>query len=272
MKQLVLVGRLIFGAWMLVSGANYYLYFSLWPKPIGHEPLAIQLMSALTHSGLLGVAMTIQLVTGALILTGLFVPVALCVVMPICTCALYWSVILDHQPLGMVLAVAAFALNGVLMLAYIGYYQGALQRHALTFGESSAARSSYSFLFVNPNGRTARAPFAAALVTLVAVAAFYAFLVRGATAHWCVLMLVFPGVILHARRLHDMGHSAWPLVIPALLAVVACAVWLHLVSFGAAIETAVPMAAIAVCAGFALWGCIGGSQTEANRFGMPLAA
>src|ERR1700683_4208614 len=42
MKQLILLGRLIFGAWMLASGANYF-FVPLWPQPIGHEPLAIQL-------------------------------------------------------------------------------------------------------------------------------------------------------------------------------------------------------------------------------------
>jgi uncharacterized membrane protein YhaH (DUF805 family) len=271
MKQLILVGRLIFGAWMLASGANY-LFFSLWPMPTGHEPLAIELMSALTHSGLLGVAMTIQLVTGALILAGLFVPVALCVVMPICTCALFWSVILDHQPFGALLAVAAFALNGLLMLAYIDYFQGALQQHALMFGEFRGGRSSFDFLFVNPNGRSSRGQFAAALVTLLAVVVFYAFLVKGATAHWAMLVLVFPGVVLHARRLHDMGHSAWPLIIPAVLTVVAFANWLRVVSFGTPFNTALAPAALAVCAGFALWGCIGNGQAEANRFGAPVAA
>jgi hypothetical protein len=135
MKQFVLVARLIFGAWMLANGANHF-FFALWPMPTGHEPLAIQLMSALVHSRLFDVAMAIQLVTGALILTGFFVPVALCVVMPVSTCALYWSLILDHQPLGAVLALAAFALNGLLMLAYIDYYRGPLQRRALTLGEA----------------------------------------------------------------------------------------------------------------------------------------
>jgi hypothetical protein len=135
MKQLALVGRLVFGAWMLVNGANHFV-FSLWPEPTGHEPLAVQLMAALVHSRLFDVAMTIQLVTGALILTGFFVPVALCVVMPISTCALFWSAILDHQPLGAVLAFIAFALNGLLMLAYIDYYKGALQRHALMLGDA----------------------------------------------------------------------------------------------------------------------------------------
>jgi hypothetical protein len=135
MKPLVPVGRVIFGLWMLANGANHF-FFSLWPEPTGLEPLAMQLMNALVHSGLFDVAMAIQLITGALILVGFFVPVALCVAMPVSTCALYWSLILDHQPLGALLALAAFALNGLLMLAYIDYYRGALQRRASTLGEA----------------------------------------------------------------------------------------------------------------------------------------
>jgi len=135
MNQLVLVGRLIFGAWMLANGVNHF-FFSLWPMPTGHEPLAVQLMTALVHSRLFDVAMAIQLVAGALILSGFLVPVALCVVMPVLTCAVYWSVILDHRPLGALLALAAFAINGLLMLAYIDYYKGVLQRRALTLGEA----------------------------------------------------------------------------------------------------------------------------------------
>lgn len=135
MKLLILAARLVFGAWMLANGLNHF-FVTLWPEPTGHEPLAIQLMNALVHSRLFDVAMAIELVTGALILTGFFVPVALCVVMPISTCALYWSVVLDHQPLESVLALAAFALNGLLMLAYVDYYKGVLQRRALTLGEA----------------------------------------------------------------------------------------------------------------------------------------
>jgi putative oxidoreductase len=135
MKHLVLIGRLVFGLWMLANGANHF-FFSLWPEPTGHEPLAVQLMDALVHSRLIDVVMTIELVTGALILAGFFVPLALCLVMPISTCALFWSAVLDHQPLGAVLALTAFALNGLLMLAYIDYYKGVLQRHALMLGEA----------------------------------------------------------------------------------------------------------------------------------------
>jgi hypothetical protein len=75
------------------------------------------------------------MVTGALILVGVFVPLALCVVMPLSVCAAFWGV-LDHQPLTLLLGLAALALNGLLMLAYIDDYKGVLQRQALAVGEA----------------------------------------------------------------------------------------------------------------------------------------
>ncbi|HUL83403.1 MAG TPA: hypothetical protein VL131_14740, partial [Gammaproteobacteria bacterium] len=103
--------------------------------PAGHEPLAVQLMTGLVHSRLLDVAVAIELVTGALILIGVFVPAALCVVMPISVCAAFWA-LLDHQPVSLILGLGAVALNGVLMLAYLDYYKGVLQRRALAVGEA----------------------------------------------------------------------------------------------------------------------------------------
>ena len=135
MKHLVLAARLIFGAWMLLNGANHF-FFNLWPEPVGHTPLAIQLMTALKNCWMLDIAMIIQLVTGALILAGVLVPVALCVVMPISVCAAFWAVILEHEPLGALLSLIAVGLNALLCLAYIDYYQGMLKRSALTLGEA----------------------------------------------------------------------------------------------------------------------------------------
>jgi uncharacterized membrane protein YhaH (DUF805 family) len=261
MKQLVLAARVIFGAWMLANGANHF-FFSLWPMPTGHEPLAIQLMSALVHSHLIDVAMAIELVTGALILSGFFVPVALCVVMPVSTCALYWSAILDHQPLGAVLALVAFALNGLLMLAYIDYYRGALQRHALPLGESSGERMLFDSVYVSPNGRSSRGEFVVALITLLAVVVFYVLLVPGRSGLWSLAVLLFPAVILHARRLRDMGRTAWLVLVPALLMVAAFKIWLDIASVGTTFDAAVPLIALAVSAGFALWGCIGRGQLD----------
>lgn len=133
-RSFVLAGRLLFGAWMVLNGINY-LFLSLWPMPPGQEPLSIQLMAALVNSRLLDVAMAVQLVAGALLLSGMLVPLALCILMPITTCALYWSLVLDQQILGSILALVAFALNGLLMLAYLPYYREVLQRQALAIGE-----------------------------------------------------------------------------------------------------------------------------------------
>jgi uncharacterized membrane protein YphA (DoxX/SURF4 family) len=135
MKHLVLIARVVFGAWMLLNGANHF-FFTLWPEPVGHTPLAIQLMTALKDGWMLDVAMIIQLVGGALILAGVLVPVALCVVMPISVCAAYWAVILEHEPAGALLSLVAVGLNAILCLAYIDYYQGMLKRSALSLGEA----------------------------------------------------------------------------------------------------------------------------------------
>ena len=135
MKHLVLVARVIFGAVLLLNGANHF-FLHLYPEPVGHTPLAIQLMTALKDGWMLDVAMVIQLAAGALILVGVIVPAALCVVMPISVCAAFWAVILDHQPAGMLAALVLVGLNALLCLAYIDYYQDMLQRRALTFGEA----------------------------------------------------------------------------------------------------------------------------------------
>jgi uncharacterized membrane protein YhaH (DUF805 family)/uncharacterized membrane protein YphA (DoxX/SURF4 family) len=269
MPQLVLVGRTIFGAWMLISGANY-LFLSLWPVPMGHEPLSTELMGAFVHSGLLTVAMLIQLVTGALLLTGLFAPAALCVVMPTSTCALYWA-LLEHQPFPLLLALLAFALNGLLMLAYLDCYKGALQRSALSLGESAQA-TTWDTLFVHSKGRTSREHFIPALIPLAIVVWWYAQASPNVYPQWCLLVLLFPASVLIARRLHDLGHSGWPLLVPAVLTVAAMMIWDHRLDLGAQLNFAVPLAALIVFVGFALWGCVGKGKSEANAFGPPAMA
>ena len=131
---------------------------------------------------------------------------------------------------------------------------------------------NFESLFVNPNGRTPRGEFVAALITLVVVVLFYKYLVTGRTAQWCLAVMIFPGFILHARRLHDMGYSAWLLAVPTVLMIAAFAIWLSLFTLGAQADTIVSLTALIVSAAFAIWGCVGKGQTEANRFGAPLTA
>lgn len=112
-------------------------------------------------------------------------------------------------------------------------------------------------LFVYPNGRTSRAEFVPAMITLLAVILFYALLVTGLTAKWCLVVILYPALVLHARRLQDMGRSAWLLIVPAVLMIVAFAIWLDGLDLGAQLNRAVPLIALAVAAGFAVWGSFG---------------
>ncbi|MDR2216318.1 MAG: DUF805 domain-containing protein [Nevskiaceae bacterium] len=269
-RQLVLAGRIVFGAWMLLNGLNHF-FFSFWPTPMGGNPVSIELMTALNDSWLLDVCMLIELVAGALILLGLFVPLALCVTMAVSTSALYWAMV-DHQPLTLALGLLAFALNGLLMLAYLDSYRGALQRESLTIGETQP-HSSWNTLFVRPGGRTARREFMWALLPLAWGVWWYAS--KGPNvdvAPWGVLVLLYPAVILHVRRLHDLGLTGWFVALPAVLTVMAMLIWANRLSFGASLDAAVPVAALIVFIGFALWGALAKGRAEANRFGPPVEA
>lgn len=270
MKHLPLIARVVFGAWMLANGVNHF-FLPLFPEPVGHEPLAIQLMAALVHSRLFDVAMAIQLVTGALILAGLLLPVALCVVMPISVCAAYWAVVLDHQPVSAVLALAAVALNALLCLAYIDYYKDMLVQHATSVDETT---TSYDKTYARPTGRTSQHNYAIALLPLAAAAAFYLFLARtGLNGQWVLATLLYPGIVLNARRLHDMGQTAWFLIVPAVLDIAAASV-----HFGNALHLTninvpwLPWVAVVVSVAFTLWALVGKGQPEANRFGPPVTA
>lgn len=124
---------------------------------------------------------------------------------------------------------------------------------------------NFDTLFVSPAGRTPRGQFVGALITVLAAFAFYYFLVPGRNSQWVQLVLLFPAVVLHARRLHDMGRAAWPVLVPAAL-IVATA-WLYLFVPAAEVKGIVAVAALIVSAGFIVWGLVGKSQAEANRFG-----
>jgi uncharacterized membrane protein YhaH (DUF805 family) len=129
---------------------------------------------------------------------------------------------------------------------------------------------NYQSLFANPAGRTSRGRFVGALIVLLLVAAFYYFLVKaGRNGEWVLFTLLYPAFVLHARRLHDMGRTAWLLIIPGAL--FAAAIWLLMISGDARLGGPVTLSALAVSAAAALWGLIGKGQADANRFGEPAA-
>lgn len=122
---------------------------------------------------------------------------------------------------------------------------------------------NFESLFVNFNGRTSRAEFVPALLVLLAVIAFYAYLVTGRTAQWCMLVLVFPGFVLLARRLQDMGRTAWLLLVPTVVMLAAFAVWLKIITLDPPLQAGVPLAALVLFLGMALWGSLAKGRSEA---------
>ena len=205
-RNLILAGQVIFGAFMVISGANRL--FGPWlPVPVGHTPLSIELMTALVDSRLIDVVAGIPVVTGALILANRFVPLALCVVMPISVCAAFWAVVLDQTPAGAAVALVSLALNGALMLAYIDAYRPMLKRRALAAFEQPGDGRNYDTLYAIPLGTVTAMRFGAAVVLLLVVAAFYHYLVTGGTAFYALLTLAYPAAVLVARLVQGTGRG-----------------------------------------------------------------
>jgi uncharacterized membrane protein YhaH (DUF805 family) len=114
---------------------------------------------------------------------------------------------------------------------------------------------NFEALYVNPNGRTAKTQYVAALIVLLAAAAFYYFLVFGRTGQFALLMLLYPALVLHARRLHAMGKSGWIVLIAGAL--LAATAWLHLSGQGGDAVSFVTGAAAGVSAALIAWSLLG---------------
>jgi uncharacterized membrane protein YhaH (DUF805 family) len=125
---------------------------------------------------------------------------------------------------------------------------------------------NYDSVFASPMGRTPRGAFIGALIVLLLAVGFYLeFVHAGRNGEWVLVTLIYPAFVLHARRLHDMGKTAWLLVLP--LGVTLAATWLHLYGPKSQLETPLFGAALGVAAVFTVWCLLGKSNAEANRYG-----
>jgi len=254
-QQLVMIGRIVLGALVTLVAVNY-LFVS--EAPTGQQPLADLLMTSLVNSRLLNVALAVQLIAGLLLLSGFIVPLALTAQMIITSNALFWALILNQSPMLSLLTLVAFAINGLLMIAYLPYYRDLLKDSPLARGET--ADSSYDALFINPHGSTSKAEYITALVTIVIAMAFFGLYMTGRTAEFCMLVMVYPAYVLIVRRFHDMGYSAWLLLAPLLIVLVAFDVQLGYYSMGEAMDGIINWLALAFAGAFMLWGCVAESK------------
>lgn len=93
MKYAVWFVRLAFGAWMIPAGVNHF--YSIFPQPMGSQPLSHELIVALIDSHLFDLVKLVELLTGIAVLTGFHAPLALLVCMPVSFNVFYWDAPLE---------------------------------------------------------------------------------------------------------------------------------------------------------------------------------
>jgi uncharacterized membrane protein YhaH (DUF805 family) len=121
-------------------------------------------------------------------------------------------------------------------------------------------------VLANPTGRTSRNDYIPALIVLLISVAFYKYLVHaGRNGEWVLVTLLYPAFVLVARRLHDMGKTAWLLVVPGALFVVG--IWLHMFGNNEALARPLILAALGLLAVLGAWGLVGKGQEDANKYG-----
>ncbi|MBL8552569.1 MAG: DoxX family membrane protein [Hyphomonadaceae bacterium] len=127
MKYAILVARLIFGVWFIMSGLR-----GISPDmPMGHNEIPRELLGALVTSNVIWVVKAIEFVVGVSMLLNLYVPLALIVGYPVTLMVAYVCLYLEFpntRPLiggSLTLAVHSF-----LLLAYFDCYKSFLVMRA----------------------------------------------------------------------------------------------------------------------------------------------
>lgn len=106
MKKVILAARLILGAVFVVFGLNYYLKFLPMPAMDG---FAAQFMGALAKSGFLQVVKIIEILGGALLISGRYAPLGLALLLPVIANIVLFDIFLAKafNPAGVLVAALA---------------------------------------------------------------------------------------------------------------------------------------------------------------------
>jgi hypothetical protein len=127
-QRIIMTLRILFGIHFLFNGLNYIFHFIDIPKPPAE--MANVLMDALVNSGIFGIAKGVEVLTGLMLITNWYVPLALVLALPVTVVITYMDVVLTGVPLYAGLGVVTFLWNAGLMLAYLCYYQPMLVARA----------------------------------------------------------------------------------------------------------------------------------------------
>lgn len=135
MRYAVPAARVLLGLVFFVFGLNFFLGF----LPMPPQPEAAgALLGAFVASGYLMIAVkVIEIVAGALLVSGRFVPLALVLLAPIVANILLFNVFL--APGGLVLGLLVTALQVFLMWSYRAYFLPLVTAHAVPAAPSRSA-------------------------------------------------------------------------------------------------------------------------------------
>jgi len=126
MKIIVIIARVLLGVMFVVFGSNAFLHFIPMPPPPPGP--AGDFSKALFASGYLYVVAGLQVVGGALLLLGRFVPLGLTLLGPVIVNILLFHIFLEHS--GLLLAVLVSALALFLLWAYRRAFAGLVKPQA----------------------------------------------------------------------------------------------------------------------------------------------
>ena len=106
MKYATIAVRSLLGLMFFALGLNHFLKFFAQPIPEGLPPDAVAYTKLLGDSGIMDVVKALELVGGALLLVGKFVPLGLTLLMPVIVNILLYELFLAHKPgVGVVLTL-----------------------------------------------------------------------------------------------------------------------------------------------------------------------
>ena len=130
--------RLFLGAWMVNSGYSYWAQkFGLppaFPQPLGTLAASNQMLVTMIEVGLFDFVKTVEILGGLCLIFGVFVPLAILVLLPLSAIVFFNAVLLNlrtdklFDPTYM--GVSCLYMNVVLALAYVRYYRPMLGLHS----------------------------------------------------------------------------------------------------------------------------------------------
>lgn len=129
MRYAVWFVRLVYAAWLIPAGLNYFV--PIYPQPIGNQPLSIEVFTALLDSGLFALVKAVELLAGLALLFGFRVPLALLMALPVSFTVWYWDTELQGWwSISAIYGWAVLGCNLLLCFAYWRSYRAMFAAHA----------------------------------------------------------------------------------------------------------------------------------------------